>query len=393
VQPSPSNFDVFGPELQVIPDKRRLADLGMTPTDLALAVQANGDGAIIGEYRLGADTVDLKLLSSSAVGRTAIGPLQDVPVATPSGHVVPLSVVADFRPTSSPPQINHVSRQRSVTLQFTPPDGLALEQAVGDVRKLLEEMRREGRIAPSIEIGFAGSASKLASVQAALLGDGTLLGTLNSSLALALLVVYLVMCVLFQSFLRPLVIMFSVPLATFGGFAALFVVFIWSAADPYQPIQMLDVLTMLGFVILIGIVVNNAILIVHQSINFMRGEADLDDGSRMALPPRRAIAEAVRTRVRPIFMSTFTSVGGLAPLVLMPGSGSELYRGLGSVVLGGLLVSTVFTILLVPLLLSLLFDAQQALGLLPEAPVDESATRQAELPPAATAARARAAVV
>lgn len=85
------------------------------------------------------------------------------------------------------------------------------------------------------------------------------------------------------------------------------------------------------------------------------------------MEPRRAIAEAVKSRVRPIFMGTLTSVGGMAPLVLMPGSGSELYRGLGSVVVGGLLVSTVFTLLLVPMLFSLLTDAQVALRRVHEA--------------------------
>jgi HAE1 family hydrophobic/amphiphilic exporter-1 len=366
IQPSPSNFNIFGPELQVIPDRHRLADLGMSPSDLAIAVQANGDGAIIGEYRQGGDTIDLKLLASDAVDRRAVVGLEDVPVATPSGHVVPLASLSQFRRTTSAPQINHAGRQRSVTLMFTPPQGLPLEQAVMEVDQLVADLRADGTISPRVDVDFTGSASKLASVQSALLGDGTVLGTLNSSLVLSLIVVYLLLCVLFQSFLRPLVIMFSVPLALLGGFAALFAVFIWSVTDRYLPVQTMDVLTMLGFVILIGVVVNNAILIVHQALNFMRGDADVE-GRRRALPPREAIAEAVRTRVRPIFMGTLTSVGGMAPLVFMPGSGSELYRGLGSVVVGGLLVSTIFTILLVPLLLSLLCDIQVALGRLPEA--------------------------
>jgi HAE1 family hydrophobic/amphiphilic exporter-1 len=101
---------------------------------------------------------------------------------------------------------------------------------------------------------------------------------------------------------------------------------------------------MLGFVILIGTAVNNAILIVHQSLNHMREEG---------MSPRESILESVRTRVRPIFMTTATTVFGLAPLVLFPGAGSELYRGLGSVVLGGLIVSTVFTLVLVPTLFNL----------------------------------------
>jgi HAE1 family hydrophobic/amphiphilic exporter-1 len=111
-------------------------------------------------------------------------------------------------------------------------------------------------------------------------------------------------------------------------------------------------------VILIGVVVNNAILLVHQTLNFMHGRADFEGQTGRKLPPRQAITEAVRSRVRPIMMSTCTSVGGMLPLVAMPGSGSELYRGLGSVVVGGLLVSMIFTLILVPSLLSLVLDFQ-----------------------------------
>jgi HAE1 family hydrophobic/amphiphilic exporter-1 len=117
--------------------------------------------------------------------------------------------------------------------------------------------------------------------------------------------------------------------------------------------QALDVLTMLGFVILIGIVVNNAILLVDQTLRGIR-----EDG----LDIRQAVQEAVHLRVRPIFMSTFTSVFGMLPLVLFPGAGSELYRGLGSVVLGGLMVSTLFTLFLVPSLLSLVLDARRKIS-------------------------------
>ncbi len=358
VQPSPSNFKVPGPEFQVFPNRVRLSTAGLTPDDLALAVQTSGDGAIIGEYRVGGETIDLKLISQAAKGER-LESLEDIPISTPGGQIVSLGSVARLERTSTPQQINRVGRQRSVTLLFTAPEGLPLEQAVREIDSLLTEKRRAGVIPSDVQTGFAGSASKLESVQTAMLGDGTILGTLNSSLVLALIVVYLLMCVLFQSFTSPLVILFSVPLATLGGFAALYGVSLWSESDPYMPIQKLDVLTMLGFVILIGVVVNNAILIVHQSLNFMRGTADVDQPSSEPLRPRQAITEAVRSRVRPIFMSTLTSIGGMAPLVFMPGSGSELYRGLGSVVIGGLLVSTLFTLFLVPSLFSLVLDSQQ----------------------------------
>ena len=108
--------------------------------------------------------------------------------------------------------------------------------------------------------------------------------------------------------------------------------------------QQLDMLTLLGFVILIGIVVNNAILLVHQAQHHVR-----EDGMSV----NDAIMEATRNRIRPIFMSTLTSVFGMLPLVVFPGAGSELYRGLGSVVVGGLALSAILTLLLIPPLLRL----------------------------------------
>ena len=169
---------------------------------------------------------------------------------------------------------------------------------------------------------------------------------LSLNLILAIVITYLLMAALFESFLYPFVILFSVPLAALGGFLGLGVVNLFTY-------QALDVLTMLGFIILVGTVVNNAILIVHQSLNHMR-----EDGTAA----REAIRDATRNRIRPIFMSVSTSVCGMLPLILFPGAGSELYRGLGSVVIGGLLVSTVFTLFLVPAMFSLAIEARASLG-------------------------------
>jgi hydrophobic/amphiphilic exporter-1 (mainly G- bacteria), HAE1 family len=150
---------------------------------------------------------------------------------------------------------------------------------------------------------------------------------------------------LFGSWLHPFVIIMSVPFALVGGFAGLWVLHQTHGA-------LLDVLTMLGFVILVGTIVNNPILIVHQALNYMREGMDR----------QHAIALSTQTRVRPIFMSVITSVAGMAPLVIFGGAGSELYRGLGAVVVGGLLVSTVFTLLLTPTLMSLMMDMQAMFG-------------------------------
>ena len=163
---------------------------------------------------------------------------------------------------------------------------------------------------------------------------------------LALLITYLLMAALFESWLYPLVIILSVPLGAVGGFAGLRLLNLFL-------LQPLDVLTMLGFVILIGTVVNNPILIVHQALVLIREEG---------MARNAAILESLRSRIRPIFMTTTTTVLGLLPLVLFPGAGSELYRGLGSVVLGGLIVSTLFTLILVPILFSLTLEARDAVA-------------------------------
>jgi HAE1 family hydrophobic/amphiphilic exporter-1 len=224
---------------------------------------------------------------------------------------------------------------------------MPLEHAIAGILTAVEGLKTQGEISPDVEVNLAGSAGKLSEIKTALLGDGSVVGLITSSLFLALLVVYLLMVVLFQSWLYPLVIMVSVLLATFGGFLGLALVHYWSVSERYMPVQNLDVLTLLGFVILAGTVVNNAILIVHQALNFLQGAVGGDEHLRH-LTPKRAIAESVSSRVRPILMSTMTSVGGMLPLVLMPGSGSELYRGLGAVVVGGLVVSTIFTMFFPP---------------------------------------------
>ena len=132
-------------------------------------------------------------------------------------------------------------------------------------------------------------------------------------------------------------------MAAAGGLAGLTVLNIW--VD-----QPLDMLTILGFVILIGIVVNNAILLVEQTVLQVREEG---------MQIYDAIIEATRNRIRPIFMSTLTSLFGLIPLVIFPGSGSELYRGIGTVVFGGLATSAILTLLMVPPLLALALKTEK----------------------------------
>jgi HAE1 family hydrophobic/amphiphilic exporter-1 len=332
--PFPS-LDLGNPEVRLLPDRRRMADVGLTNRELGFTVNAIVDGAKVTDYRIEGREIDLVVKAEEAeLGHGQ--ELESVPINTPGGKLVTLGSVARIETIGGPTQINHQNRQRSVRLQVTPPDAMPLEQAMEVLQsEVLESARRTGVISPTTTVQLTGTADDLTRTRQALSGN----------FLLALAVTYLLMAALFQSWLYPLVIMFSVPLGTLGGFVGLRL-----AHDLTGGAQKMDVLTMLGFVILIGIVVNNAILIVHQALNLMREGASA----------REAIPDAVRTRVRPIFMTTGTSVFGMLPLVLFPGAGSELYRGLGSVIIGGLALSTVFTLFLVPALFRLSLGAREA---------------------------------
>ena len=384
VNPEPRTFDKPSRETQLKVDYVKASALGIHAADLGAAVAGLVDGLKIGDYRLDGDNVDL-LLTRKPDLPLETETLGMIPVAYQDhdGHtgVVPLSHVASVDQTLSAQQIRRINYQRAVTLTVGAPESVALGQLMTEVQSQIDTLRDQGRISPDTVINISGTADKLTQVRVAMLGEWhgftfqSLVSLLTSRLFLALLVTYLLMAALFESYLYPFVIMFSVPLATIGGFIGLrFVHDGWGMT--HWPVvgqwlygllgptgiglidknQQLDTLTMLGFVILIGIVVNNAILIVHQALNFMRGLGEGEGDQTGELPPREAIRASVHSRIRPIFMTTATSVFGMAPLVLMPGSGSELYRGLGSVVIGGLIVSTLFTLIVVPLLFSLMMD-------------------------------------
>lgn len=323
-------LDLDNPEIRVVTHRRRSAEVGLSNRELGFAVSALIDGAKVSDYQIDGEEIDLRVIAEGfEERRTHL--IEELPIATPGGELVTLGSVADIVELNGPVQINHKERERSVTLRVTPREDVPLELAMATVEnEVLEPLRREGRLGGLYQAGLSGTADKLSQTAT----------TLRWNFLLAIVITYLLMAALFENFLYPLVIMVSVPLAAFGGILGLWIVNIFT-------LQSLDVLTMLGFIILIGTVVNNAILIVHQSLNHMREDE---------MKPEDAIQEAVGNRIRPIFMSVSTSVFGMLPLVLFPGAGSELYRGLGSVVVGGLVMSTMFTLFLVPALFSLALE-------------------------------------
>jgi HAE1 family hydrophobic/amphiphilic exporter-1 len=245
-------------------------------------------------------------------------------IYAPSGQLVQLADVARVEPRAGPTQIQHVDLQRSVELSVGLENTIPLAEGITRVEAALAPELAKLPLGYTVEL--AGQASDLEQTWTAFRG----------AFALAVVITYLLLASLFESFVLPLVILVSVPFAATGGIIALRLMYAW------DPTIKLDTITMLAFVILLGVVVNNAILLVHQTLH------RLGEGAA----PEEALRDGVRSRVRPILMTTATNVLGMAPLTFAAGSGSELYRGLGAVMIGGQILSTVFTFVLVPAVLS-----------------------------------------
>ncbi len=326
IRPVPS-LETTYPEVRITPDKQKLAASGMTEEEFALYLDIMMDGCKIDDYApQGQKEIDLILKGRDKRFSTP-EELMACQIVNNFGRLIRIKDVSELEYTKGLLQIDHLERNRTVKLEVTPPGHITLQEATQIIKeKIVTPLSSEGKL-KNVEVKVTGNASRLTETRNAL----------QWNFVIALLITYLLMAALFENFLYPLIIMFTIPLAGAGGFIGLKLVNIFIAPQGF------DVLTMLGFIILIGTVVNNAILIVDRSLTNVRS------GKMFGI---EAISEAVETRIRPIFMSASTSIFGLLPLVLSTGSGSELYRGIGSVLLGGLSVSTMFTLFVVPALLS-----------------------------------------
>jgi HAE1 family hydrophobic/amphiphilic exporter-1 len=325
IRPVPS-MELLFPEVLIYPERDRIKAAGMTARDFGVAIDVLMDGREIGEFKQeGQKKLDM-VLKASEDDISTPERLYDSLIAIPGGKVVPVSALSRLEHTTGITQIRHLERQRTITLQVTPPLLLPLQEAMEIINSKVVAPLSGQEALRGVDIGQSGVADKLSQTRR----------SLQWNFILAAAISYLLMAALFGNFIYPLIIMINLPLAAVGGLLGLKMVNLLIAN------QALDILTMLGFVILIGVVVNNPILIVHQSLNNVRFNH---------MPYREAVLESTRTRLRPIYMSAATSIFGMLPLVLVPGPGSEFYRGLGSVVLGGLAVSTVFTVFVIPALL------------------------------------------
>jgi multidrug efflux pump subunit AcrB len=310
------------PELQLVPDDIRITQAGLDRGAVADAVRAFTGGLDAGRYFDGNEGLDVLIWSGEW---TTPEDLAGLPIFTPESGIQVIGELASIQRTVGPTQLRRVNGQRTVTLQVLPPADMTIEDALNTMRNEIGPIIEEALPADS-DIYFRGTADQLAGA----------ITDMGRNFVLAVLILALIMAAMFRSVRDSMIVLLVMPLAVVGGVIGIRVLNLFTY-------QSLELLTMIGFIILLGLVVNNAILLVHQT------RAAERDGADRAT----AVAQAIRIRARPIFMSTLTSICGMLPLMLVPGVGSEIYRGLATVIVGGMSVSAIFTLLLLPSILRL----------------------------------------
>jgi len=326
VRPFPG-LELAEPELRLVPNERRIREAGWNRDTMAQVTRALGEGLFVGDYFDGEERRDIIVRVQPWETPEQ---LDSIPLATPQAGVLPVGELVTVVRTAGPGEIRRLDRRRSVTLQVTPPANMSLEEVLATIKEKVAPVA-EALLPEDGEIRYTGTADQLE----------VALENMSASFLLAIAILYLLMSALFRSFKDSLLVLLALPLATVGGVVALWIIndgLKYLGIDLFQP---MDLLTMIGFIILLGLVVNNAILLVHQT----------RAAERTGLGRREAVEQAVGLRLRPILMSTLTSIFGMLPLLVIPGPGTELYRGLAAVIVGGMSVSTAFTLLLLPSLL------------------------------------------
>ena len=331
----PAALSLAQPMVEVRPRWARAAEAGLSAEELGFNVAALTDGAYVDEFFLDDEKIDVYLYGAPGGVRN----LEDIgrlPVYTPQGTVLPLSSIADVVETVATDKLRRVDGKRTVTLSIIPPRAVALETGVEIVKRdLMGALREKGAIPAGVTIDITGASDQLNATREALVGN----------YAVAVLLIYLLLVAVFSHWGYPLVIMTTIPLGIASGLVGLWLLNLVGAELPAFGIaavhQPFDMISMLGFLILMGVVVNNPILIVDQSLYNVRHQG---------MGAVEAVRDAVETRLRPIAMSSITTICGLSPLVFLPGAGTELYRGLGVIVLFGVAGATIVTLTFLPAL-------------------------------------------
>ena len=320
-RPNPP-LDMAQPELRIEPNDRRISQAGLTRADVANYVQSFTSGMFVSEFFDGNERMNVILRSEDWQTPEKLAQL---PIVSRDSGIQTLGELTAIQRTVGPSQLRRVNGKKTVSLEITPPADMSLDQAqqiiVNNILPALEQKTPD-----DVTIFLAGNAQQM----------NNAIQEMTYNFLLALFILFLLMTALFRSALDSFYVLLVMPLAVAGGVLAL-------AALNLFTFQSLDLLTMIGFIILLGLVVNNAILLVDQT----------RAAEKLGMTRTDAVEQAVAIRARPVYLSTLTSLFGMLPLVIVPGVGAEIYRGLAAVIVGGMAVSALFTLILMPSLLQL----------------------------------------
>ncbi|MEX2578919.1 MAG: efflux RND transporter permease subunit [Verrucomicrobiales bacterium] len=336
INSAPSSLTLGQPLVEIRPRWERLEELGFSAADFGFATAALSDGAFVDEFYFSDDKIDIFLFSEAA-DRQELGKLEGLPMYTPGGRVLPLGALADITETVDTAEVRRVDGRRTVTLYVIPPRSVALETAVETIRReIVRPLREEGGLPPGVAIDLTGASDQLDATRA----------SLGQNMWIAVVLCYLQLVIIYRHWGFPFLILVTVPLGISGGVVGLWLLNYAGGLLPLiglAPItQPFDMITMLGFLVLLGTAVNNPILIVERTMRNFR-----ENG----LSAVESVRDAVASRLRPVLMTTSTTLMGLSPLVFLPGAGTELYRGLGAIVLFGLAFTAFITLTFLPSML------------------------------------------
>ena len=304
--------DEYTPEYQVDFDREKLAVNGLNSTTAASFLSAAMNGSTMSFYREDGDEYDIRVRYAPEF-RTSIEDIENILLYNSRGQSVRIKDLGTVIETLTPPSIQRKNRERLITVSGVVANGVALSDAVAATDAVLAETDIPSEL--SVEIGGSYEDQK------------DMFGDLIMLLAMIIILVYIVMASQFESFMSPFVIMFSIPFAFVGVFMGL-----WVTGTP------LGTMGMIGILILMGIVVKNGIVLIDYTI-LMR-----ERGKSVA----EASVIAAKSRLRPILMTTLTTVLGMIPMAIGQGEGSEMWRSLGMVVAWGLSISTLVTLVIIP---------------------------------------------
>ena len=311
------------PEYNVVFDRDRLSYYGMNSATASQAVRNRIDGLVASKYREDGDEYDIVVRYAESF-RTRVEDIENITLHNAQGRPVKLREVGRVQEEFAAPEIQRENRQRVITVESSLGAGVALGDVVAEAQRLIDDYP----LPDGVDLELGGTVED----------QGDAFSDLGMLFVLIILLVYIVMATQFESLKFPFIIMFTIPFACTGVFLAL-----WMTSTP------LSLIALIGAIMLVGIVTKNGIVMVDYMNLLIERGAEVSE----------AVVAGGKSRLRPVLMTSFTTILGMLPLAIGTGAGSETWQPMGIAVIGGLTFSTILTLFIVPALYSILVNRSQ----------------------------------